>query len=57
MKRYLLIIPDRHNPLKFEADDLASIRAMITLGDNYTLVDTHTGATIDNHYLKIDSLF
>ena len=51
MKRYVLIIPNDSG--LFSADSLEEIKAMICPGDKFTVVDTHTGATKDNHFLKI----
>lgn len=53
MKRYILIIPDNNGGSIFEADSMEEITAMICFGDKFTVVDKLTGATKDNHCLKI----
>lgn len=50
-KRYLLVIAGSSS--FFESDSLEEINAMICLGDKFTVIDKFTGATKDNHYLKI----
>jgi hypothetical protein len=55
MKRYILIIPGCGDAQTFDADDLETIKAMICLSDNYTVIDTWTGATKNNHKLEIAS--
>lgn len=51
--RYMLLIPDQNGGSVFEAESLEEIKAMICLGDKFTIIDKFTGATKDNHWLKI----
>lgn len=49
----MLLIPDQNGGSVFEAESLEEIKAMICLGDKFTIIDKFTGATKDNHWLKI----
>lgn len=53
MKRYTLFIVGADTA--FQSDSLEEIAAMICFGDNYTVVDSKTGATKTNCFLEIES--